>query len=291
MKTTKNKVKNTQKVRVSPAIKARRGGVSQVQNKGYSEAGASFVKKALKGMIPSSGDTHEDIDFNNLTLRQRSRMLYMGAPIATSAIRTNRTNVVGNGLRLKSTINREALGMTQEAAEAWQKHTEAEFELWASRKNACDATGVNDFYGLQQLAVMAWLMSGDVFAIVKRYPATPMMPYGLRLPASPAAFLLFLASLLLGLVIVCALCMLIYGLTFYTMSPSGLRMFATSAVSIFSGELIPLSFLPGRARRRYFALFFLPCIWTTCPGYDGMAGRGEGKFPAEKNSQFTNGRI
>lgn len=181
MKTTKNKVKNTQKVRVSPAIKARRGGVSQVQNKGYSEAGASFVKKALKGMIPSSGDTHEDIDFNNLTLRQRSRMLYMGAPIATSAIRTNRTNVVGNGLRLKSTINREALGMTQEAAEAWQKHTEAEFELWASRKNACDATGVNDFYGLQQLAVMAWLMSGDVFAIVKRYPATPMMPYGLRL--------------------------------------------------------------------------------------------------------------
>ncbi len=74
-------------------------------------------------------------------------------------------------------------------------------------------------------------------------------PYGLRLPASPAAFLLFLASLLLGLVIVCALCMLIYGLTFYTMSPSGLRMFATSAVSIFSGELIPLSFLPEGLRQ------------------------------------------
>ena len=73
--------------------------------------------------------------------------------------------------------------------------------------------------------------------------------YGLRLPASPAAFLLFLASLLLGLVIVCALCMLIYGLTFYTMSPSGLRMFATSAVSIFSGELIPLSFLPEGLRQ------------------------------------------
>lgn len=152
-----------------------------VQNKGYSDAGASYSKKALKGMIPNSGSPREDIDANNFTLRQRSRMLYMAAPIATSAIRTNRTNVVGNGLRLKSTINRSVLGLSQEAAEEWQKKTEAEFELWAGKKQACDATGINDFYSMQQLAVVSWLLSGDVFALTKQFPRTQLLPYGLRL--------------------------------------------------------------------------------------------------------------
>lgn len=152
-----------------------------VMNKGYSESAASYNKKSMKGMTPNSGSPTEDIDFNNYTMRQRSRMLYMGAPIATSAIKTNRTNVVGNGLKLKSTINRQVLGMTQEQADTWQRKTEAEFELWASKKNACDATGINDFYGIQQLCLVSWLMSGDVFAIVKHVERTPLKPYGLRL--------------------------------------------------------------------------------------------------------------
>lgn len=59
----------------------------------------------MKGFNAPSGSAHEDIDFNNYTMRQRARMLYMAAPIATSAIKTNRTNVVGVGLRLKSRID------------------------------------------------------------------------------------------------------------------------------------------------------------------------------------------
>lgn len=153
----------------------------KTQNKGYSEGGASHTSRALKGMIPNSGSPRDDIDYNLQTLRQRCRMLYMDAPICTSAIHTNRTNVVGVGLRLKSTIDREVLGMSQEEAEAWQKKTEAEFRLWANRKGACDATGMNDFYGMQQLALMSWLMSGDVFAAVKRKEATILNPYSLRL--------------------------------------------------------------------------------------------------------------
>ncbi len=108
-------------------------------------------------------------------------MLYMAAPIATAALKRQRTNVVGNGLRLKSTINRELLGMSPKAAEEWQKRTEAEFALWAERKDACDATGINDFYGLQQLAMLAWPMSGDCFCLFRRYESTKMQPYSLRL--------------------------------------------------------------------------------------------------------------
>ncbi len=150
-------------------------------NKGYSDAGASYTKRALKGFRAVSGSPAEDINDANFTLRQRSRMLYMAAPIATAALKRQRTNVVGNGLRLKSTINRELLGMTAKAAEEWQKRTEAEFALWAERKDACDATGINDFYGLQQLAMLSWPMSGDCFCLFRRYEPTKLQPYSLRL--------------------------------------------------------------------------------------------------------------
>ena len=108
-------------------------------------------------------------------------MLYMAAPIATAALKRMRTNIVGAGLRLKPTIDRETLGLTQEQAEEWQRKVQAEFNLWANRKQACDATGVNNFYGMQQLIALAWPMSGDVFALIKRENPTPLEPYTLRL--------------------------------------------------------------------------------------------------------------
>lgn len=163
-------------------VKARVKSTIPVQNKGYSHAGASYTKKNLKGFVASSGHPAEDINSNNYTLRQRSRMLYMSAPIATAALKRQRTNIVGSGLRLKSVIDREVLGMTQEQAEAWQRHTQAEFNLWASKKQYCDSTGVNTFYGMQQLVALAYPMSGDVFALIKHTrESTKQMPYTLSL--------------------------------------------------------------------------------------------------------------
>lgn len=134
----------------------------------------------MKGFNAPSGSAHEDIDFHNFTMRQRARMLYMAAPMATSAIKTNRTNVVGVGLRLKSRIDREVLGITPDQAEKWQKDTEREFSLWASDKRACDATGMNNFYGLQQLALVSWLLSGDCIGVIKQRKTTQLLPYSLR---------------------------------------------------------------------------------------------------------------
>ena len=84
-------------------------GIGRVFNRGYSSEGASTLKRALKGFKADSGSPIEDIDYNNSTLRQRARILYMGSPIATSAIKTNRTNVIGTGLRLNPKINAEVL--------------------------------------------------------------------------------------------------------------------------------------------------------------------------------------
>ena len=103
----------------------------------------------------------------------------MSAPLAASAIKTNRTNVVGEGLKLKSTIDYSYLGMTPEAAAEWQRQAEREFELWAESK-FCDATRSNNFYEIQQTALMSWLMNGDACVLVEYERPKKFFPYGLR---------------------------------------------------------------------------------------------------------------
>ena len=71
----------------------------QVTNTGYSYYGANTYKKELAGWAYQGGSSREDIEDNLDILRQRSRDLYMGVPLATGAIKTMRTNVVGRGLK------------------------------------------------------------------------------------------------------------------------------------------------------------------------------------------------
>lgn len=71
-------------------------------------------------------------------------------------------------------------------------------------------------------------------------------PYGLSAPASAAHFFLSLLALVLGLLVTVAFCMLIYGLTFFTISPQGLRIVFTSMVEFFAGAVIPIPFFPEK---------------------------------------------
>ena len=152
-------------------------------NKGYSEVGASHTRKALKGFTAKSGSPNEDINYNLDTLRQRSRILAMSGGLATSALKTTRTNVIGLGLLPKPAIDKDILGLTDEEAKAWQDKAEREFTIWAENKNHCDAIGMNDYYKMQQLAFYSSIMNGDVFTLLQRdeEAVTKLMPYSLRL--------------------------------------------------------------------------------------------------------------
>jgi len=150
-------------------------------NSGYDESGASRNKNSMKGWRARSKSPQEDIDKNLSLLRQRSRSLYMSAPLAVSAVKTNRTNIIGSGLKPKPKIDFERLGMTVDEAEAWEKKTEKEFALWAESK-FCDSTKVNDFYEMQQLACMNWLLNGDACVLIDyEKNKNSYMPYFLRL--------------------------------------------------------------------------------------------------------------
>ncbi len=150
-----------------------------VINTGYSHHGASKSKKSLSGWSSAGGSTREDIDDNLTILRERSRDLYMGAPIATGAIKTIRTNVVGSGLMLRPQLDYEVLKMTNEEAKVWERNVQREFSLWADSPH-CDAERMNNFYELQQLIFISFLMSGECFALLP-YIKRPNMPYDLRI--------------------------------------------------------------------------------------------------------------
>lgn len=73
-------------------------------------------------------------------------------------------------------------------------------------------------------------------------------PYGLCAPASAGCFLLFIVTMVLGVMVTVAFCMLVYMLTFFTISPNGLRILFTSAVELLAGGIIPIPFMPEKVR-------------------------------------------
>lgn len=129
---------------------------------GYGKYGASYARKSLIGWLTNGRSADEDIVDNAETLRNRSRDLFMGSPLATGAIKTVRTNVVGSGLALDSQIDFEFLGLSEEEAREWEKNTEREFALWADSVN-CDAERRQNFFQIQSLVLLSAIMSGDVF--------------------------------------------------------------------------------------------------------------------------------
>ena len=74
-------------------------------------------------------------------------------------------------------------------------------------------------------------------------------PYRIGLPADWLSLLMFIVTLVFGLVVVVSTCMLIYISTIHTMSSIGIRVFAVSFVEIFSGAVVPLPFFPDGFRQ------------------------------------------
>lgn len=147
-------------------------------NSGYSNYGANTTKKSMIGWDYFGGDSRSDIEDNLSILRQRSRDLYMGVPIATGAVKTMRTNVVGRGLLLKPTVDAEVLKMTAEQAQQMEKEITREWALWADSPD-CDMARIDNFYELQQLAFLNWLASGDTLVLLPIKKRTNQ-PYDLR---------------------------------------------------------------------------------------------------------------
>lgn len=133
---------------------------------GYGQHGAGSTKKSLFGWRTSSADADSDITYNLDILRQRSRDLHAGAPLANGALKTIVTNVVGAGLKLNAAIDYEFLRLSKDEANKIERQIEREFKLWAENKYACDLAATLNFYEMQALALLSTIMSGDCFALL-----------------------------------------------------------------------------------------------------------------------------
>lgn len=147
-------------------------------NSGYGNYGANRTKKSMRGWMYHGGSAKEDIEDNIDVLRQRSRDAYMGIPTASAALKTLRTNVIARGLIPSPQVDAEFLGITDDQAEKLQTQIVREFSLWADTP-ICDAERIDNFYQLQQLAFLSYLMNGDTIVLLPVKEA-PGCPYQLR---------------------------------------------------------------------------------------------------------------
>lgn len=159
----------------SPTAKAKK-----FVNSGYSGGGANHSRSALKAYNPIKSSTAADVDANLDTLRNRSADLYCNSPIGAAALNTSRMNVIGAGLKLSPKIDYKTLGLTPEEAKEWQHKTRKEFELWAN-STACDLYHKHNFYDIQDIAYLAYMVDGDAWAALKYRQPTPNNPYFLRI--------------------------------------------------------------------------------------------------------------
>ena len=145
----------------SPHTGATGGGQIRMS---YGSHGASQTLNSLIGWIVDAGNAEDNIDLYSSTLRQRARDLYAGGGLGRSGPTTLTTSVVGWGIQPKPKIDGDFLGLSDEEREAAEQAILREFRLWAEN-TMCDAERQQNFYGLQQLAFLSMLMSGDVFTL------------------------------------------------------------------------------------------------------------------------------
>lgn len=140
----------------------------------YGSHGASNTINSMIGWILQPGNAEDNIDLYSSTLRQRARDLYEGGGLGRSGPLSLSNAVVAWGILPKPKLDGLVLGMSDEELEETEQLISREFRLWAEN-TMCDASRQQTFYGLQQLAFLSMLMSGDVFALfgMKENKRTP----------------------------------------------------------------------------------------------------------------------
>ena len=94
-------------------------------------------------------------------LRAEQRDAAMNTPIAVAALGRMVTFTIGTGLMAIPAIDGEALGLTPEEVDAWQRRLALDFDAYMASKDV-DAERKSTGYGLQAVAYRGTITSGDM---------------------------------------------------------------------------------------------------------------------------------
>lgn len=123
-------------------------------------------RRVLRGWDPRPSSADAATIPALVDLRAQSRDLIRKNPIAGGAIATQVASVVGTGLSVQPQILAKRLGLSVEAAAAWEAEAKEWFELWESRPEWCDVCGDLNFYAAQDLVMRSACESGDCFSML-----------------------------------------------------------------------------------------------------------------------------
>lgn len=138
--------------------------------------GGKRDRRATRNWLPGGGSADADLLPQLDDLRARSRDLARNLPIATGAIATKKTHVIGDGLTLNAQCDRAVLGITEDRAAEHNILAQREFALFCK---TADFTSVQHLSDLEAMIFGGVLESGDIFAI-RRYRRDPGDAYGTK---------------------------------------------------------------------------------------------------------------
>lgn len=120
------------------------------------------------------------------------------------------------------------------------------FETITSGSIAYELCRPCDLYTMWFVKNMAIRLSKAVLRCLPILAVAVLLPhpYAMSAPAGIGAAVGFLISMVLGFLVLIAFSMLIYISAFYTVSPMGMRILASSLTEFFAGAVIPIPFFP-----------------------------------------------
>lgn len=134
-----------------------------------------------------------------------------------------------------------------------------------------------DLYRLWYAKLIGQRLSG---ALLRCFPIIIVAsllpdPYKFSLPQTLSSFILFIITLLLGLILVVAISMLIYISVFYTMSGVGSLLIFGVLGEFFSGLVIPVPLMPDAMKKLVYILPFRYTSDLPFRIYSGNIGTSE----------------
>lgn len=139
---------------------------------------ASRTRPGTRNLVANSYDADSAMRYEIIEARNRSSHVIRNIPLASGAIGTTVTNVVGSGLVMQSRIDADVIGISEKEAEKWQTDVEFKFRLHMESKDS-DLSRTHNGYERQELVFRSALERGDSF-VIRRAGTTKGYPYNLR---------------------------------------------------------------------------------------------------------------
>lgn len=156
----------------SAGLRRRRARATLALSSGMIQyTGARTDRPQTQTWTPVAGSADSDTLPSLPQLRARSRDATRNFPLAMAAMNAAMTESVGPGFRVKSVIDHDILGISEDEAQAWEARAERLFRM-AAKNRQLDFGRRLTFTAMQYTALWSVLESGDLL-VVRRQRKRP----------------------------------------------------------------------------------------------------------------------